>query len=182
MKKIYACLITISMIFLCSCTFQKEEDINEFVNTLSSGEIQSVQAEDFRIKNDGERYRYSYVLKNNIMLCLYADRNGVIVQCTVTAISDNSEFALVCNEVTRTFTGKSIEESTALVKKAFKNPLTSDGYKLTLIDSNVGLTYLINYESDEINTNEYPTLKKYIKKEDVTRPTIGEENSTPKTY
>ena len=106
----------------------------------------------------------------------------MIVQCTVTSLVRNSDFQSLCSEVTRAFTGLGSSESAKLVKSAFVSPVEHDDFKLMLIDSKAGYTFLINHISDELNTNEYPTLKRYINKEDISRPTIGTDETTLKHY
>lgn len=174
MKNLVCVLCVVLFLSLCACTPQNETDINEFLKILETGNIVSASAEDFRITKDSERYRYSYVVNDKMMLCLYSDKNGVIIQCTVTSLVKDAEFSSACSEITRTFTGKSSKKSKELVKSAFYAPIISDGYKLVLIDSQTGFTFIINHESDELNTNEYPTLKRHIDEEDISRPTVSQ--------
>lgn len=183
MKKILAVSILIAALTLCSCTAQKETNINEFLKTLDMGNVLSAEESDFRItKSNEDRYRYSYAINNKTMLCLYSGTDGIIIQCTVTSLVNNSYFQSLCSEITRCFTGLNETESKKLVNSAFDSPVEINGFKLLLIDSQVGYTFLINHISDEINTNEHPTLKKHIEKEDVSRPTIGTEETTIKHY
>lgn len=183
MKKIIVISVLAFLFTFCSCTAQTQTDINEFLKILGTGNVLSAESADFRItKSDNNRYRYSYAVDDNTMLCLYSGKDGVIVQCTVTSLVRNSDFQSLCTEVTRAFTGLGSSESAKLVKSAFVSPVEQDDFKLLLIDSKVGYTFLINHISDELNTNEHPTLKRHINKEDISRPTIGTEETTIKHY
>lgn len=173
MKKTIIPLCLFLLLTLSACRPQSGADVNEFLKILGTGNIISAEAESFRITKESERYRYSYAVNDSTMLCLYADKDGVIVQCTVTSFIKNSEYFNICAEITRTFTGRTADESRKLVKSAFDSPVVSDGYKLALIDSQAGFTFLVNHESDELNTNEYPTLKRHIDEKDISRPTAG---------
>lgn len=175
MKKLLLIIQFAVIILLSSCTGQKEADIGIFTQRLNNSEAFGIEAEAYRITAEGERFKYSYLPDNNTLLCIYTDSDGIVVQCTLTVFKADSAFQKRCTALSDSLLLTDCEKQVAA---AFKNGSADyNGYKMTLIQSNIGQTFLINHTDDEINTNDSPTLKKHIEKDDITRPTLGAGNA-----
>lgn len=178
MKLMRIAAVFAAMLTLSACVSQKEADINIFTERLNSTEKFSLNADCYRIVSENGRYKYSQMIDDNTLLCVYADSGGIVVQCTLTVLKSDSVFRKRCIAVIQSFLLNDEGSCSKLAESAFTNgSAISDGYKLTLIDSKVGTTFLVNRSDDELNTNESPTLKKHIDKNDITRPTLGREKS-----
>lgn len=178
MKLMRFAAVLAALLTLSSCVGQKEADINIFTERLNSDKAFSLSADGYRITSENERYRYSQMADGNTIICIYTERDGIVVQCTLTTVKNDSIFRNRCAAAVRSFLLNDKESCSKLTDSAFRNgSVISDGYKLTVIDSEVGITFLINRSDDELNTNESPTLKKHIDKKDITRPTLGAEKT-----
>ncbi len=178
MKLLRFAAVLAAVLMLSSCISQQDADINIFTERLNSDRTFSLSTDGYRTVSENERYRYSQMIDENTLLCVYTGHDGIVVQCTVTTLENDSIFRERCVAAAQSFMLSDTESAAKLTDSAFrKGSVISDGYKLTLIDSEVGITFLINLSDDELNTNENPTLKKHIDKEDITRPVLTAEKT-----
>lgn len=170
MKLLRLAAVFTVLLLLCSCTSHDADDINEFLKRLNASP--PLCAEDFRITARDGLYRYSHMENENTLICIYAAEDGAVTRCTVTELKNQPEFEKHCVRLTEAFTRLGSEESSMLVKRALDcGNARVEEFKLTLIDSDVGRTFLVCLLDDEINTNEHPTLKGPIDEDDISRPT-----------
>lgn len=172
LKIIFPLLI---IILLTACVGQKQLNIDELLkkyNSITGSELNSAL---FNVYNADENYVYKRV-ENGTLLCFYADNDGEIIQCTVTAKSNsNQDFDCICISIIEAFADMSAKESESF----FKNPGESGRYKLIINNYEIGKTLILNIIDNELNTNDLPTLKREVKEEDIARPTLSDtDNST----
>ena len=173
--KISVCILCI--LLLCSCTGRSEKGIYELTYLLNQNGDFNICAEDYRVTRENDMYKYC-VPVNEGLLCVYTDRNGIAVQCTLTVVKENNLFRKNCISLSEALTGCNTDECDRLVKLAFAEGRTDNGqYNFVLISNTVGTTFLVNRSDCEINTNGLPTLKREIRKEDISRPTAEVEKT-----
>lgn len=178
MKNFLIAVSLTAILLLSACTPQSECDVNEFLKALSTCSTISLSIDDLTAVRDGKLVRYSHC-SDGILLCFYADSSGVIVRCTASALKRSQKLVSDFSAVCRTFTGIDSKKCLSLLESAEKNGRSfSDGYCLAAVDNQAGCTFILSHETDELNTNGYPTLKKHIRKEDISRPTIGKDEKT----
>ncbi len=166
------CGIALIIISLTACTGQSRLNIDEFLAEYNSVSGEALKAELFTVSKD-DFYTYS-LLSDNVLLCLYADRDGNIVQCTATVkIGTENSFDNRCVNLIKAFTGFSATES----YEFFKNKGDSGKFHLVINDYGIGKTMILNEKGNELNTNEYPTLKRQINEADIARPTLPPQES-----
>lgn len=162
---------------LSSCVKSEEKDINEFLKIYNK----NLSSESFSITYDEDRYKYSYLAEKDLLICIYTDKDGVVVQCTVTSSKPQKSFYDACKSVARAFTGQTSDECSSLIETVkSEKKIQKNGNNLVLSDFNIGTVFLINKATDELNTNSNPTLKKHIDKKDISRPTLGKDETTKK--
>ncbi len=172
LKIIFPLLI---ILLLPACVGQKQLNIDELLkkyNKITGSELKSTM---FNVYKADENYVYKRV-ENGTLLCLYSDKDGEIIQCTVTAKHNGSQdFDSICISIIEAFADMSAEES----EKFLKNPGESGKYKLIINDYQIGKTMILNRIDNKLNTNNLPTLKREVKEEDIARPTLSDtDNST----
>lgn len=179
MKKLFEIFATLSVtliivLIFCSCAKQNERNIDEFIDEMNEISQTELSAEDFGVVL-GERTEYKYMFDNHSLMCLYADGNGAIVQCTVTTDAAADEtFLKRCALAAKILTGCDADTAQKLCETAKKSGQTESGrFKVIFNDYKVGRTMIINHTDDEINTNTLPTLKRTVKYEDISRPTAA---------
>lgn len=170
--------VMILILMLTGCTEQKEADIVLFTERLNNSDSFCINQDEYKITAENGKFRYSYMPDSNTLLCIYTDKSGVVVQCSLTVLNTDSNFKKRCTSIADSLMLSGSENTQKAVGIAIKNGSAISGiYKLTFIDSRIGYTFLINLSDNEINTNENPTLKKSINSGEITRPTAGSENT-----
>lgn len=176
MKLMRIAAVLAALILLTSCVSQSGQDINDFTESLNTLGSFILGTDAYRITAEDERHRYAQMPDDDTLICIYTGSDGYVVQCTLTALKDDKSFRQRCADIAEVFIGSNANK---LTEKAFSDgSAEGSDCKLTLIDSDIGKTFLINRYDDELNTNGSPTLKKHINPEDVTRPTLGENNTS----
>lgn len=169
--KIIASLFII--ISLTGCVGQQEINIDEFLKKYNLVSNEALDSSMFNIFEDGN-YIYSMIHDQNL-ICIYSDENGNIVQCTVTSKSPtNANFDKLCIDIICAFTDFDKEKSSEF----YKCGGTSERYKLFINDYEIGKTMILNFKTNEINNNNYPTLKRYVNEDDIARPTLTNNDKT----
>lgn len=161
--------VILALFLLSSCVSKSEKDINELLKNFE----EEISAADFRVTYEDERYKYSALLNNSLM-CVYADKNGISVQITVSTEKPDNSFSVLCRNSICSFTGFSQSESNRLFTQLQKDKRIKKGkYNLVLSEFDFGTVFIINLRDDKLNTNEHPTLKRPVEEEDISRPTMG---------
>lgn len=167
------CGIALIIISLTACTGQSQLNIDEFLAKYNSVSGEALETQMFTVSKD-KYYTYS-LLSDNVLICLYAGQDGNIVQCTATVKSGTkNSFDSRCVNLIKAFTGFSDTES----NEFFKNKGDSGKFHLVMNDYGIGKTMILNEKGNELNTNEYPTLKRQVNEEDIARPTLPPQEST----
>lgn len=174
MKPLKIMLSILIILCLTSCVEQKQLNIDEMLkkyNTVSASELNSSM---FSVSKSDGLFVYK-LAGSGVLLCFYAENDGEIIQCSVTAKSDNTEvFEKTCIDVTETFADLPQEKARELFEKGG----VYGKFKLTVIDSGIGKTMILNHVGNELNTNDLPTLKREINEEDIARPTLSDTDNT----
>lgn len=179
MKYISLLCVFLCTVFLCSCTVQREMNTEEFIKKVNAGEEILPPAESFKAYRDGEYLRYSRVMEKHLMLNLYSQSDGKIQRITLVTDKPDEEYRKLRPLLLSAFTDKSVNECKKLIAEAEKSVnIFFDIYCISVINCDIGETFLISRSADEINTNEYPTLKKHIDDRDISRPTAGNDNTS----
>lgn len=161
------------IILLTACAGQSELNIDEFLAKYNSVSGEVLETSVFTVSKD-KYYTYS-LLSDNVLICLYADRDGNIMQCTATVKSGTeNSFDARCVNLIKTFTGFSDAES----RRFLKNKVDSGKFHLVINDYGIGKTMILNEKGNELNTNDSPTLKRKVNEEDIARPTLPVQEAT----
>ena len=172
MKPLKVLTAILAVIMLTGCVAQKQLDIYEILKKYNAVSGEKLDSEMFTVTLD-EDYKYSYV-KNGILLCFYCGTDGVINQCTVTAKNnEKAEFESVCRSIIMCFTDYTEEKSIEFLKEHE----ISDSFNLIIVENELGKTMILNKTTNELNSNEYPTLKRTVDEKSISRPTLGETQS-----
>ncbi len=178
-------LTSIFILLFCACENKSNYDLNEFLISFNKNGGYDFKAADFTVTKETD-YIYSVLTDNNTLLTLYANDNNEIIQCTVTTNkNENKNYYKLCNEVLRTITKSSSEDSQKNINKVRTlKKAEYNGWLLTEIKSEIGTVFLINRQTNELNTNNLPTLKEDIEKNEITRQTAVKvtENNTSTEY
>lgn len=171
MKRFSIIFLLLFIIPLSACISQSKSDINALIFKFNEINSTKLYTERLSVKKT-DRYKYSYMYNNHTLLCFYCGDDGIITQCTITSDEENIKFSEICENISSAFTGMNkdeIHKNFLLIKNGGRIKINE--YMMVMNKSNVCRTFIINYADDKINTNEYPTLKGYIDKKDISRPT-----------
>lgn len=175
MKSLKIILPLLLIITFVGCVDQKATNINEFLkiyNSISSSELEN---SSFTVIKKGDEYVHC-IIQDKMLISLFTKKDGIIRQCTVTAKKEISdyEFSELCNNIIKSFTGFSTDESAQYFKKCGDK----DGFRLIINDYDIGRTMIINRVDNEINSNGLPTLKRKVKEDDINRPVLPTDKSS----
>ncbi len=173
MKKTFSILILSIMIFsFTSCEKEKIYNSEEFLKELNILGNYTLESKDFTITKN-EFFIYSLIINEHILLTLYANENNNIIQCTITTdIEPNEAYHCLCENSCTVITGCDREDCKKIINE-IKNAEKKEfnGWLLTNQKTEIGSTLIINRINNEINSNTLPTIKDFISKDDVSRPT-----------
>lgn len=176
MKKFKIIVSLLLIISLTGCAGQRQLNINEFLDKFNRLSSEALESEMFGISKE-EYFVYSLLHGQNL-LCLYCAKDGEIIQCTVTCKETSAEFEQLCVNIISTFTSLDTAES----RKYFDSCGKRNGYVLTVNDYDIGTTMILNREDNPLNTNDYPTLKRYVDESDIARPTLSDTTTAIKQH
>ncbi len=182
MERFFAVILTIIVVFtLSGCNNESNSDINEFLKIFNTYGEYGLNSSDFTVIENEENYVSSVLIDDEPLISLYADSNNEIVQCTVTTDKRNKEkYYKICKDVFSTLTGADEKDSDRTIKSLkITQQEKYDGWLITEIVNEIGSTFIVNRENNELNTNTLPTLKDFIKKEDITRQTAVKTTEKP---
>ena len=171
MKIFKTICVLLCLCMLCSCTEQREMNIEEYISKINAENEILPSAEKFTVYRNNEKYRYSAVLSQHLMLNIASGTDGEITEITLVTDRPDKRYSELRPVLLSAFTDKGIEECTQLISDAENKVKLSFGmYNIAVIDCGSAETFLINYADDELNTNECPTLKRHVDQIDISRP------------
>lgn len=153
-------LILIIVSTLNSCKSESKKDLNEFINELNSAYGCNLKQDDFFIEKK-ENPIYHTMSGENSLLSLYSNKNGEIIQCTLssfgTKFENNYIFMTAVGVILTNSSKNSIE---TMLKNAVNTGKDSkNGWTAIFVENDVGTTFIINQTTNEINNNLLPTIK-----------------------
>lgn len=161
------------IIALTGCVGQQEKNIDEFLKKFNLIGNETLTSSMFDVTESNDYYIYSLLHSQNL-ICIYSGKDGVVLQCTVTSKSPtDSSFDELCINITACFTDYDKQKSADF----YKNGGDCDRYHLFINDYGIGKTMILNLKSNEINSNDYPTLKRPVDEKDIARPTLNESTT-----
>ncbi len=162
MNKIFNIIITILSLltFLTSCTSESEKDINEFLNELNNKYGYDFKTEYFTIEKK-ENIIYHIMTDNNTLYSLYSNKDGEIIQCTLSSFDKNNKnnYNLLINTGV-ILTNETQNDFSTFIKNAKKYGVYEEnGWTVVLISNTTADTFIINKSGNPINHNNQATLK-----------------------
>ena len=147
-------------------------NIDEYIAKVNAESELLPSSDSFAIYRDGEKYRYTSVLSQHLMLSIVSGDDGEITEITLVTDRPDRQYSELRPVLLSSFTSKSTDECSKLISDAKDKVKLSFGiYNIAVIDCGGAETFLINFADDELNTNECPTLKRHVDKNDISRPT-----------
>ena len=148
------------LISLSSCQKESRENINELINELNKNQNYCFDLNQFTIE-EKENVIYHSMLDNDTLLSFYCNKQHEINQCTLSSfnIKNIENYKLIINigTILSDINIKDFQEFTNEAKKKGYN--TKNGWRLSIIENNLAVTYILNQTTDSINNNQQPTLK-----------------------
>lgn len=148
------------LISLSSCQKESRENINELINELNKNQNYCFDLNQFTIE-EKENVIYHSMLDNDTLLSFYCNKQNEINQCTLSSfnIKNIENYKLIINigTILSDINVKDFQEFTNEAKKKGYN--TKNGWRLSIIENNLAVTYILNQTTDSINNNQQPTLK-----------------------
>ena len=98
---------------------------------------------------------------NNTLYSLYSNKNGEIIQCTLTSFDKNSKknYNLLINTGV-ILTNQTQKDFSTFIKNAQEyGKYEKNGWTVVLISHTTADTFIINKSGNPINHNNQPTLK-----------------------
>lgn len=167
--------LILCLILLTSCTSNSKADVNILLSRFD----ESLSFEAFKITYENNRYKYSSMIDSNTLLCIYTDKDGIAVQCTLTCEKESKGFNKSCIKLTEAFTCLNEGESKKLLNDAIKDGRADNGeYNLVFERNKLGTVFIINNSDDALTTNENPTLKRHVDEDEISRPTLATGQSS----
>ncbi len=168
---IFVCTI-LFILTLTACSSQSKIDINRYLDEIYFSDSSDLSIDDFLLTSKGDEYVYKAV-KNGALLSVFCNSKGEITQIVITTQKRSEFYDRLCIASIKAFAGSSQAENEYKKAVATGEAYTGD-FKVTFSDYQIGQTIIINQKSDEINTNNNPTLKRYINEKDISRPTLSQ--------
>lgn len=160
LKKInLICILLVILFNFSSCMYDSDIGMYELVAAINTQHGYKIDTDDFLIEKK-ENIIYHKMTDNNTLLSLYCNKNGVIIQCTLSCFDINNHTSLeLLSAIGSVLTNVSVENFKTSVKKVeYSEKATINGWNITFIKNSLGITYIITQESCEISSNK-PTLK-----------------------
>ncbi len=177
MKKSIIYILTVLMaLSFYGCERNNKYNLDEFINALNSQGNYNLSAEQFTITKEDDNYIFSCMVDSNILISLYADEVGEIIQyCITKDRTPNENYYLLCECIFKIISDINANECTDLIKDLKNNQTCSyDGWLVTDIVTPVGDNIIINRQNSSVNTPTLPTIRGYVSEDDISRPTVTE--------
>lgn len=161
-KKISILLITFTIVLsLTSCQSYSEKNIHEIINILNSEYHYSFNISDFIIEKN-ENIIYHKITDNKNILSFYCNKNGEIIQCTLSSFDiNNSENCKIMSAIGSILTREKAENIESILNSSDNNTsFNKNNWQIYTIKNSLGITYVIKQENSE--SNQKPPLKKEI--------------------
>ena len=152
--------VILLLTIMTSCTSESQKNINELLNELNKNYGYDFKAEYFTIEKK-ENIIYHIMTDNNTLYSLYSNKNGEIIQCTLSSFDKNSKknYNLLINTGV-ILTNQTQKDFSTFIKNAQEyGKYKKNGWTVVLISHTTADTFIINKSGNPINHNNRPTLK-----------------------
>ena len=155
-------IMIIILISLNACKSESKNDFKEFINEMNLKFGHNLNCDDFFAEKK-ENIIYHTMIDNNTMFSLYSNKNGEIIQCTLSSFDiKNTNNLNFLTESGLILTGESKESLNVMFKNAETNGTCSEkGWTISIVKNDLAVTYIINRTTSEINDNQKPTVKNF---------------------
>ena len=153
-------LFAVILLTLNACESESKKDINRFIEEMNSEYGYELNAKDFFAEKK-QNIIYHTMTDSNTLFSLYSNKNGEIIQCTLSSFdAKNEKNYKFLTAVGTILTNKSTEALEVMLKNAEKTEKYSeDGWTVLIIKNDLAVTYVINQTSSDLYKNNKPTLK-----------------------
>lgn len=153
-------ILLMTTLTLTACHSDCEMNVYELIDVLNTEYNYTFNIEDFLVEKK-ESIIYHTMTDNNTLLSLYSTKNETIIQCTLSSFNTNnlnlfrtiSKILIKCDEKTILTTIRNAQQN---------GSCEQNGWKITIIENDIGSTYILNHVNAEINNSAKPTLKNKI--------------------
>lgn len=156
-----ASVIVLMIVFIfSSCHSESKKNINELINDLNSSYGYKLNIDNF-FTEEKESIVYHYMADKNSLLSLYSNKNGEIIQCTLSSFDQkNKKNYELLTDIGTILTNESKETFETILRNSAKTgKYSQNGWTAIYINNNIGSTYIINRTTDELNHNGLPIIK-----------------------
>ena len=156
-KTLILILSMLTTLTLTACQSYSDMDIYELIDALNNEYSYSFESDDFIIEKK-ESIIHHVMTDNNSLLSIYSNKKGTIIQCTLSSFNtNNSDLFAYISKILIKCDKKQIDSA---IKSAVEyGSYEQNGWKITIIKNDLGITYILNHTNAEINNNLKPTLK-----------------------
>lgn len=161
-KKITVIITAITIVLsLTACQSHSEKNIYELIKTLNTEYEYSLNISDFIIEKS-ENIIYHKITDNKNILSFYCNKNGEIIQCTLSAFDiNNSENCKIISAVGSILTKEKAENIESILNQSDNNTnFNKNNWQIYAVKNTLGITYVIKQAGPE--NNPMPTLKNKI--------------------
>lgn len=152
--------VILLLTIMTSCTSESQKNINELLNELNENYGYDFKAEYFTIEKK-ENIIYHIMTDNNTLYSLYSNKNGEIIQCTLSSFDKNSKknYNLLIDTGV-ILTNQTQKDFSTFIKNVQEyGKYEKNGWTVVLISHTTADTFIINKSGNPINHNNQPTLK-----------------------
>ena len=153
--------VILLLTIMTSCTSESQKNINELLNELNKNYGYDFKAEYFTIEKK-QNIIYHIMTDNNTLYSLYSNKNGEIIQCTLSSFDiNNPDNCKIMSAIGSILT----QEKEKNIESILKDPHNHTGFnkhnwKIYIVKNSLGITYIIKQENSE--SGQKPTLKNEI--------------------
>ncbi len=160
-KKISILLITFTIVlYLTSCQSYSEKNIHELIKVLNSEYHYSFNISDFIIEKN-ENIIYHKITDNKNILSFYCNKNGEIIQCTLSSFDiNNSENYKIMSAIGSILTREKSENIESILNNSNNTSFNKNNWQIYTVKNSLGITYVIKQENSE--SSQKPPLKNEI--------------------
>ena len=168
----FKCLILLSaLLLLTSCAVDSGSSVSELLSAVNDEYGREYSEDSFTLSRNTELV-YSAVPEAGTMIRLYADKSYVVFRAVITTVKNLKYAETACAEFTSALAGEAYADCVRAVKSAEADGSAPIGDRIIIfVDAAGSKTFIICGKSDELNTSDKPTLKRYVDDADVSRPT-----------
>lgn len=161
-KRISILLTTFTILLsLTACQSHSEKNIHELIKTLNSAYQYNLNISDFIIEKS-DNIIYHKITDNKNMLSFYCNKNGEIIQCTLSSFDiNNPDNCKIMSAIGSILTQEKEENIESILKDTHNHTgFNKHNWKIYIVKNSLGITYIIKQEISE--SGQKPTLKNEI--------------------